>query len=75
MPILRRVEKICRSELTLPARLGRQDKGNRHHGVAVSGQALVCTLFWCGAGGTFNIDPACRVSAQTLGLAGFRPAL
>ena len=25
---LRGVEKICRSELTLPARLGRQDKSN-----------------------------------------------
>jgi hypothetical protein len=28
MLILRGVEKICRSELTLPARLGRQDKSN-----------------------------------------------
>jgi hypothetical protein len=28
MLILRGVEKICRSELTSPARLGRQDKSN-----------------------------------------------
>ena len=28
MLVLRGVEKICRNELTLPARLGRQDKSN-----------------------------------------------
>ncbi|MET3587345.1 transposase-like protein [Pseudorhizobium tarimense] len=48
-----------------------QDKGNRHSVGAVSGQALVCTLFWGGVDGTFVLDPACRVLAQSLGFAGF----
>ncbi len=55
-------------------RLRGQDKGNRHRAAAVSGQALVCTLFWGGAGGTLVLDAARRVMAQRLGFTGFRPA-
>ncbi len=50
---------------------GGQDKGNRHPVGAVSGQALVCTLFWGAAHGTMLLGLACRDMAQSLGFAGF----
>jgi hypothetical protein len=50
---------------------GGQDKGNRHPVGAVSGQALVCTLFWGAAHGTLLLGLACRDMAQSLGFVGF----
>ena len=50
---------------------GGQDKGNRHPVGPVSGQALVCTLFWGAAHGTLLLGLACRDMAQSLGFAGF----
>ncbi|ROT96436.1 hypothetical protein EB810_00170 [Altererythrobacter sp. FM1] len=50
---------------------GGQDKGNRHPVGVVSGQALVCTLFWGAAHGTLLLGLACRDMAQSLGFAGF----
>ena len=50
---------------------GGQDKGNRHSVGSVSGQALVCTLFWGGASGTLVFEAACRDFVQRLGFAGF----
>ncbi|KAB2761443.1 hypothetical protein [Brucella anthropi] len=48
-----------------------QDKGNRHPVGSVSGQALVCTLFWDAAHGTMLLGFACRDLAQSLSFAGF----
>lgn len=50
---------------------GGQDKGNRHPVGPVSGQALVCTLFWGAAHGTLLLGLACRDMAQSLGFTGF----
>jgi hypothetical protein len=48
MPVLREVEKICRRELTLSARLGRQDKANSRSPLPAV-ETAVCTMA-CSAG-------------------------
>ncbi len=54
----------CQFTLELKGKKGRegggQDKGNRHPVGPVSGQALVCTLFWGAAHGTLLLGLACR---------------
>ncbi|WP_343312879.1 hypothetical protein AAIB41_08535 [Brucella sp. BE17] len=49
---------------------GGQDKGNRHPVGSVSGQALVCTLFWGAARGTLLLGLGCRDLVQSLGFTG-----